>query len=259
MKMTHGRQCALKPYENCAVVKAHQKNTRKESSRKWATEPNRQWYYDIGTIKSPKSSGTKANKPVWHITVKEATGMKMSGFYPGKGKTIEPMYGWLQKQKEQGKPVRISRQDNASKNKKFRKRYSSPDWKMDVSFEYMAKKTLKFHLLAGTAFTTIAARSRAATNTSNVPMMEWYRLFTEAANTLTKLDWLQSLTINDMTKTRIAHFGMEMPKFTKYLHTWGEAGILKSGEMLGRAIVESLWWWLVMQTTTKEMCTGCLV
>ena len=46
----------------------------------------------------------------------------------------------------------------------------------------------------------------------------------------TKLDWLQSVTINDVTKTHIEHYGMEMPRFTKYLRTWGEAGTVKSGK-----------------------------
>ena len=58
---------------------------------------------------------------------------------------------------------------------------------------------------------TIAARLIAAMNAANVPMAERYRLFPEAANTLTKLDWLQSVTINDVTKTRIEHYGMQIP------------------------------------------------
>ena len=47
---------------------------------------------------------------------------------------------------------------------------------------------------------------------------------------MTKLDWLQSVIIDDVTKTRIEHYGMQMPKFAKNLRTWGEAGTVKSGK-----------------------------
>ena len=67
-------------------------------------------------------------------------------------------------------------------------------------------------------------------NAASVPMTERFQLFPEAANTLTKLDWLQSMTINDLTKTCIEHHDMQMPKFTKYLRTWGEAVTVKSGK-----------------------------
>ena len=69
----------------------------------------------------------------------------------------------------------------------------------------MAKETPQQNSLAETAFTTIAARSRAAMNADNVPMTGRHRLFSEAENTVTKLDWLQSVTIDDVTKTRIEH------------------------------------------------------
>ena len=87
-------------------------------------ESNERWYHNITTIKTPKSSGIKVNKLVWHTTVDEATGMKISGFYQGKGNTIEPMREWLQKP---GKPVKIVWQDNAGENKKLQKRCSSAD------------------------------------------------------------------------------------------------------------------------------------
>ena len=78
-----------------------------ESSGKQATELNKRWYCDIATIKSPKKSGIKVNKPVWHITVDEATCMNMSGFHTGKDKIIEPMCEQLQKQKVRNKPIKI--------------------------------------------------------------------------------------------------------------------------------------------------------
>ena len=64
----------------------------------------------------------------------------------------------------------------------------------------MAKETPQQNSPAETVFTTTAARSQAAMNDANVPIADRYRLFPETANTLTKLDWLQSVTINDVTK-----------------------------------------------------------
>ena len=112
---------------------------------------------------------------------------------------IEPMCEWLQKQKEQGRPVKIILQDNAGKNKKLQKRCRSADWKLGVFFQYTGKEKPQQNSLGETAFTTIVARSTAAINAANVPMAERYWLFPEATNTLTKLDWLQSVTINDVT------------------------------------------------------------
>ena len=80
----------------------------------------------------------------------------------------------LQKQKDQSRPVKIIRQDNAGENQKLQKRCSSSSWKLDVSFEYTAKETRQQNSLAKSAFTTIAAMSRAAMNAANVPMAERY-------------------------------------------------------------------------------------
>jgi hypothetical protein len=48
--------------------------------------------------------------------------------------------------------------------------------------------------------------------------------------TMTKLDWSKLITINKVKKTRIEHYGLPLPKFAKYLRTWGEAGIMKTGK-----------------------------
>jgi hypothetical protein len=101
---------------------------------------------------------------------------------------------------------------------------------LDAYFEYTAKETPQQNSLAETAFTTVSARARALLNAANVPMKERYRLFPEAANTVTKLDWLQGVTIDDVTKTRVEWYGKAIPKFAKHLRTWGEAGTVKSGK-----------------------------
>ena len=52
---------------------------------------------------------------------------------------------------------------------------------------------------------------------ANVPMVEHYRLFQEAANHSTKLDWLAVVKIGGVKKTRLEHYGMEIPAWSKHL------------------------------------------
>jgi hypothetical protein len=47
---------------------------------------------------------------------------------------------------------------------------------------------------------------------------------------MTRLDWLKLITINKVKKTRIEHYCLPVSNFTKYLRTWGEAGIIKTGK-----------------------------
>ena len=74
---------------------------------------------------------------------------------------------------------------------------------MDVDFEYTGKETPQQNSLAETTFTTIVERSRAALNAANIPMKERYQLFAEAANIVTKLNWLQGVTIGNVTNTPV--------------------------------------------------------
>ena len=44
----------------------------------------------------------------------------------------------------------------------------------------------------------------------------------------TQLDWLVLIEIDSLEKTRIEHWGSELPVFTRKLRTWGEAGVVKT-------------------------------
>ena len=48
-----------------------------------------------------------------------------------------------------------------------------------------------------------------------VLMVEPYRLFQEAANHSKKLDWLTVATIGGVKKTRLEHYGMVIPAWSK--------------------------------------------
>ncbi len=110
------------------------------------------------------------------------------------------------------------------------KRLHSADWKLPVKMEYTAAYTPQQNALVEVKFTYLAAKARAAMHAAEVPRNKRLEFFPEVIMTMTKLDWSKLITINKVKKTRIDHCGLPLPNFTKYLCTWGEAGIIKTGK-----------------------------
>jgi hypothetical protein len=136
----------------------------------------------------------------------------------------------IQAQTARGYPILIMRQDNAGENKKLENRIHSANWKSPVKIEYTAANTPQQNALVEVKFTYLAAKARAAMHAAEVPRNRRLDFFAEVIMTMTKLDWLNLITINKVKKTRIEHYGLPLPNFTKYLLTWGEAGIIKTGK-----------------------------
>ena len=63
---------------------------------------------------------------------------------------------------------------------------------------------------------------------ANILCIMKYKIIQEAIIMATKLDGLVVTTINSVTQTWYEQFGMDIPKFIKYLRTWGEAGVVKT-------------------------------
>jgi len=80
------------------------------------------------------------------------------------------------------------------------------------------------------AFTVIAAKTRAVMNAVQITKSERFKMWSEAVTTVTALDNLIPVTFIGETKTRYEHAGYEIPKFVKYLRTFGEAVIVKNGK-----------------------------
>ncbi len=80
------------------------------------------------------------------------------------------------------------------------------------------------------AFTVIALKKRAGMNAAQIPKSEHFKIWSEAAMTLTLLDNLIPMTWNGITKTRYEHAGFEIPKFVKHLRTFSEAKFVKNGK-----------------------------
>ncbi|MGL4350010.1 MAG: hypothetical protein ACRCT2_05465, partial [Plesiomonas shigelloides] len=114
--------------------------------------------------------------------------------------------------------------DNGGENLKLQKRMASADWKIPIKVEFTARNTPQQNSPAETSFTTITGRAKALLINAKVPLADRFKLFPYTAQTATKLDGLSVVTINGVTATRHKHqLGFE-PGWTKYLHTWGEAG-----------------------------------
>jgi hypothetical protein len=95
-------------------------------------------------------------------------------------------------------------------------------------FENTARKTPQQNSYAELAFTVIAAKAQAIMNAAQILKSEQFKLWSEAATTVTALDNLIPVTWNGKTLTWYEHTGHEIPKFVKHLRTFGEAGIVKN-------------------------------
>ncbi len=104
----------------------------------------------------------------------------------------------------------------------------SKDWKLEAIFENTAQNTPQQNSYAELAFTVIAAKTRAIMNAAQIPKGERFKLWSEAATTVTALDNLIPVTWNGKTLTRYEHAGHKIPKFVTHFRTFGDAGIVKN-------------------------------
>ena len=137
------------PCEACAEDKTNQKSLNKKTIVinkvvKHVTIPNginEKASLDISTIKAPKGVRVNVTKPQWRILIDHRTMMKFSDFYCKKSDMVEPTCELFNKWKEERKPVKQLRCDNAGENISLEKRQASAAWKMNIKFEYTAKHT----------------------------------------------------------------------------------------------------------------------
>jgi hypothetical protein len=105
------------------------------------------------------------------------------------------------------------RQDNAGENKKLVTLAHSQEWKLTTTFENTARKTPQQNSIAENAFTVIVSKMRAVMNAAQIPKSERFKLWGEAATTVTALDNLIPVTWNGIAKTRYELAGFEIPSF----------------------------------------------
>lgn len=214
--------------ESCTVAKAKQKNVPKVSEHIPSNIPNERIYLDIATVKQMPNE-PRITRPHWRIMVDECTQMKFSNFFETKNGMIEPTCIWLDKWRQNGKPVKFIRLDNAGENKGLQSRSISSDWKLNIEYEFTASDTPQQNHLAELGFAVLANRGRAMMYAANIPKDIRRLVFREAFQTATLLDGLVPIILNDKLASRYHHWshGKQLP-FANYLRTWGEAGTVKT-------------------------------
>jgi hypothetical protein len=166
--------------------------------------------------------------PHWLIIVDEYTQLKRVEFFKSKSDIVEYLCEIINRDGNNGMPVRFVRCDNAGENKKFQDRAKSADWKLTIIFEFTPRCTPQHNSLAETGFATLMKRARAIMADANIPMNFRYRLYPEVIRTAAKLDSLAVINIRGIEKTRFQFYNNdEEPRWASKLRTWGEAGVVK--------------------------------
>jgi hypothetical protein len=137
------------------------------------------------------------------------------------------MCEFMQQEKAFGHLIEIIQQDNAGKNNKLVTLAHLQDWKLETIFENTACKTPQQNSYAELAFMVIVSNTRAVMNAAQIPKRNHFKLWSEAAKTITALDNLIPVTWKGETKTQYEHARHKVPKSIKYLRTFSEAGIVK--------------------------------
>ena len=217
------KKTGFKTCENCALGQGKKKNIPKKSDHIPSEEPNGRILLDISTIKKP--NGNPKVKTVvrgnWRLIVDEATGYKTTDFYAKKSDMVESTCDKFNRWKQQSKPVKVVRCDNAGENYKLEERCNDKEYNLNVKFEFTARNTPQQNSKAEKGFDVLYGRGRAMMQSANIPIEMRYKLFREVFHHATKLDNLVVTTINGKTATRYEHFGEELPKFVKNMKTWG--------------------------------------
>ena len=139
---------------------------------------------------------------MWHTTAEETVNFKRSKFFVAKRGMPKDMCEFMQQKKTHEHPILIIRQDNAGENKKLVTLAHSKEWKLETNFENTARRTPRQNSYAELAFTVIAAKTRAVMNAAQIPKSKRFKMWSEAATTVTALDNLIPVTFNGETKTR---------------------------------------------------------
>ena len=146
---------AIKTCEACTVAKARQKNLKRHYKNvkivKFRTkedenmEINEMVSVDLSKIGTPSdkiASDPNLKKPNWLLIHDRATGRTHSMFLETKADMVEPLCALFCKWKQEGKPVKRVRMDNAGENLKLEQRLRSSDWKLgDIKLEYTSRNT----------------------------------------------------------------------------------------------------------------------
>ncbi len=115
-------------------------------------------------------------------------------------------------------------------NKLFEARTASSDWKLETKFEYTARETPQHNGLVEVGFATWARLARAMFNDANFDSEMRLKWAKECLSLDNKNCNLAVIEFNNHQLTRYEAAGQEIPKWTKNLCSFGEAGVVKIGK-----------------------------
>jgi hypothetical protein len=113
-------------------------------------------------------------------------------------------------------------------NTKLKTRAESPDWKLNIMFEFTLRDTPQQNHLAELGFAVMVNRRQTLVHHTNVPWIILHKVWQEAFKMVTLLDGLMPIEIDGVVNTSYVHWdGANPPSLAKHLKTWGEAGMVK--------------------------------
>ena len=97
---------------------------------------------------------------------------------------------------------------------------------MPLVFECTPRNAPQFNHLSELKLTLLCNKAHSMMMQANVPEKHRHQLFVLAINRATTLDGLVVVDVNGTTATRCEHFFGTTPKFSSWLPTFGEAGVV---------------------------------
>jgi hypothetical protein len=93
------------------------------------------------------------------------------------------------------------------------------DWKLTIAVELTTRNTPQQNSKAEMAFTVIPAQARSMLIAAQVPYLQRFKLWPEVVMTMTFLNNLVPVIMNEERKTRWEHAGHKLPAWVKNLQT----------------------------------------
>ena len=210
----HASEC-----EDCLKGKARRTNLNKES-KNYSTKAGERLMIDISSI---KTNNDKKIGRFWLLVVDEATDMKWSFFLTNKSQQVVVLVGFIKNLKENDKPVKYIRCDNAGENYALKKKIEEEG--LNIRFEFTARQTPQQNGKEERAFATLYGRMRAMMLSAGMDTTAKQKYWMEAAATATKLNNI----LNEKGKPSPHKlFYGDDPEYEKHLRNFGELGVVTS-------------------------------
>ena len=134
--------------------------------------------------------------------------------------------------------MKVIRLDPAGKYTPVEKRVETEEWKdlQPIDSEFSSRDTSQHNNLAELIFPYIAEIGRAMMSVANIPTGTRGKVAIQAIKCATQLDMLVIVKVDGGSKARDMHVYDKLPKWTRNMRTFGEAGVFKEGNDAKRQV-----------------------